>query len=407
LWCDKRSDEQCQELRRTEEAEQWQIITANPINPAWTSFKVRWIKQHQPEIYEQTHWFLTPKDFINYRLTGVAATDPSEASGMFLMDAARGEYSGTVAEALELDLDRFPPIRPSHQVIGRVGQEAAEETGLPVGTPVVAGGGDFPVSLLGLGVVDEGVGGNVTGSSNLISVHSSKPLVHGAIQNLRAVAEGWIPFAIQDCGGLSMKWCKEWLASTGATDVSYDKLIEMAERIPPGSDGLQFYPYMLGERRGENTAARGAYIGITLNHGAGHFVRATMEGVALAMALSIALIEELGAPMKRIRCVGGGTRNVLWNQIKADVVGRALELTGEPEAGLRGAALLAAAGVGLISNLAEAARQGSPSQMVSPDPTATEAYRASRTQFQRLYDRLLGFWQSETSITGATSRKES
>ena len=122
-----------------------------------------------------------------------------------------------------------------------------------------------------------------------------------------------------------------------------EKLIEMAGEAAPGSDGLLFYPYMLGERRRENTTSRGGFYGITLNHSAPHFVRAVMEGVALAFGKDLALFSELGSGAKRILCVGGGTRNELWNRIKADVARMPLELSDEPEAGLKGAALLAAA----------------------------------------------------------------
>jgi sugar (pentulose or hexulose) kinase len=393
LWCDKRCQAQCERLRREHDEARLASIAANPINPAWTGLKVRWHKDNEPEVYDRTRWFLVPKDFINFRLTGVAAADPSEASGSFLWDCRVGGYSADLAAAVGVDLGRFAPARASHEVIGEVTVPASGLTGIPAGTPVVAGGGDFPVSMLGFGIVGEGATADVTGTSTLLASNSAAPLIHPAVQNLRHVVAGWIPFTILDCGGLSMKWCRDLVASLRGEEVSFESVIEMAGRAPPASDGLLFYPYMLGERRRENTAARGGFAGITLNHGGPHFVRAVMEGVALAMGRDLAIFRRLGVAVDEVFCVGGGARNELWNQIKADVLGVPLTLSEEPEAGLKGAALLGAAGVGLVGDLAaEARRRRTAGKTIRPRPETREAYAAALAEFTRFYDRMLGYW---------------
>ncbi len=398
LWCDKRCEDQCAQVRGAHDEGELAAQSANPVNPAWIGLKVRWYREHQPEAYARARWFLCPKDFINYRLTAVAATDPSEASGSFLWDHRRDAYSPELAAAVGVDLERFAPAYPSHAVVGTVTEAASRATGVPAGTPVVAGGGDFPVSMLGFGIVGEGIAADVTGSSTLFATHAPQPLIHPAVQNLRHVVAGWIPFTILDCGGLSMKWCKDLLTSARGTDVSFDELVEMATAVPPGSDGLYFYPYLLGERRRENTAARGGFFGLTLSHTAPHLVRAVMEGVALAMGRDLSLFEGLGLDVERVLCVGGGARNALWNQIKADVVQRPLELAEEPEAGIKGAALLAAAGAGLIGNPADEARERKPSgRLVAPRPESGEWSRRARDEFARLYDHMLGYWQPSPS----------
>lgn len=213
---------------------------------------------------------------------------------------------------------------------------------------------------------------------------------------MRHVVDGWIPFTILDCGGMSMKWCQDLIASARGSEVSFDELVEQAGQVAAGSDGLTFYPYMLGERRRENTSARGGYLGITLNHKAGHFIRAAMEGVALAMGRDAALFESLGVEVDRVFCVGGGTRNALWNQIKATVIRRRLELSDEPEAGLKGAALLAAAGVGLIDDpAAEAVRRRQVFTKVEPNAAELQQYAKSLAEFTRIYEHMLGFWPPE------------
>ena len=393
LWCCNRSGPQCEALRaRSDEAELAQLA-GSYINPAWVGIKVRWYKDNTPEAYDRARWFLVPKDFINYRLTGVAAGDPSEASGTFLWDCEADAYSPKLAEAVGVDLERFAPIHASHEVIGQVTAAAAAATGLRAGTPVVAGGGDFPVSMLGFGIVGEGVLADVTGTSTLVASHSAKPLIHPGVQNLRHVVDGWIPFTILLCGGVSMKWCKDTVSSLTGRDVSYDELIEMARTVAPGSEGLLFYPYMLGERRRENNTSRGGYFGLTLNHSGPHMVRAVMEGVALSMGRDVALFKSLGLDVSKLMCVGGGSRNDLWNEIKTSVTQMPMELSDQPEAGLKGAALLGAAGVGLIDDVAAAARErAAASQTVQPNPEQFQRYADALAEFTRVYDHMLGFW---------------
>jgi sugar (pentulose or hexulose) kinase len=249
--------------------------------------------------------------------------------------------------------------------------------------------------MLGFGIVGDGVTADVTGTSTLLAAHSEKPLLNPAIQNLRHVVDGWIPFTLLDCGGLSVKWCKDLVSGFCGRDVTYEELIQLAMQAAPGSGGLLFYPYMLGERRRENTTARGGYFGISLNHSAPEMVRAVMEGVALAMGKDVAVFRNCGLEIRSILSVGGGTRNELWNQIKADVTRLPLELSEEPEAGLKGAALLAAAGVGMVDTLTETAlARRSVTRTIEPDPDTCAVYDAVQREFLRVYERMLGFWKS-------------
>ncbi len=394
LWCDKRCAGQVEAVRTRDDVTTLVEIAGSAPNPAWMGLKVRWYKDNEPDAYRQARWFLVPKDFVNYRLTGVAAADPSEASGSFLWDCRTDAYSPQLADAVGVELEKFSPVHASHAVIGEVARIAAEQTGLRAGTPVIAGGGDFPVSMLGFGIVGEGVTADVTGTSTLLAAHAERPLIDPTVQNLRHVVPGWIPFTLLDCGGLSMSWCRDLVGSMAGREVTYDEMISLASSAPPGSDGLLFLPYMSGERRHDNTLARGGYYGLTLNHQAPHFIRAVMEGVALAMGKDVRTFRACGRDVTRVFSVGGGTRNVLWNQIKADVMQVPLELSDEPEAGLKGAALLAAAGVGLIGDPGtEALRRRKPSCTLTPDPARSGCYQAAQAEFIRVYEQMLGFWQ--------------
>jgi sugar (pentulose or hexulose) kinase len=237
--------------------------------------------------------------------------------------------------------------------------------------------------------VGEGATADVTGTSTLLASNSAAPLIHPAVQNLRHVVAGWIPFTILDCGGLSMKWCRDLVASLRGEEVSFESVIEMAGRAPPASDGLLFYPYMLGERRRENTSARGGFAGITLNHGGPHFARAVMEGVALAMGRDLAIFRRLGVGVDEVFCVGGGARNELWNQIKADVLGLPILL---PEAGVGapfGCALLAGMGSGVFcGNPEELGRMVRIKARYEPNPHNREIYEKQYRLYRRVYEHL-------------------
>jgi len=390
LWCDKRCAPQVEAIRAEQDEPALMRKAANPLNPAWPGIKIRWEKENHREAYDRTKYFLVPKDFVNFRLTGVAAADPSEASCTYVYDCNLGTYSEELAAAVGVDIAKFAPLHRSHDVIGTVTSPAAERTGLAAGTPVVCGGGDFPVSMLGFGIVGDDVIADVTGTSSLLAAHSPQPLIDPAIQNCRHAVNGWVPFTILDCGGVSMNWCKELISSVGE-DKTYDQLIDLARAAPAGSEGLLFFPYMRGERRSENVNSKGGWFGVRLEHSAKHFVRSVMEGVAFAMGRDAGIFRERGLDVDKVLSVGGGTRNELWNEIKAGVLNLPLEISPEPEAGIKGCALLGAAGVGLIGDPAEeAVRRRVSSRTVSP--TEAEAYAPAQHEFNRIYAHMLGFW---------------
>ncbi len=393
IWMDKRCENICDKIKKEHDESDLANITGNPITTGWPGVKVRWIKDNQPEVYEKTKVFLVPKDFINFKLTGVEATDPSEASGTYIYDFKSDSYNNQMAKILDIDLSKFAPISESYETIGYIKEEVSNELRIPANIPVVAGGGDFIVSLLGLGLVGEGTAVDMTGTSTLFVVHKDEPIIHPSVQNLRHVIKGWLSFTMLDTGGLSMKWCKDFLSSIGKEEITYEQMINMANKIPIGSEGLIFYPYMLGERRQENTMARGCFYGLTLNHNAAHLARSVMEGVALAIGKDVQNFRDLGVNLKQVFCIGGATRNKLLYQIKADVMQLPQILTEEPEASLRGCGLLAAFGLGLIKNLEETAKlKDSNNIVINPNKSSSEKYKKLLEEFKRMYEHLIGYW---------------
>ncbi len=396
LWCDKRCQAQCDRMRENYNADDLAAVTANQPTPGWVGMKVGWIKENQPELYRKSRWFLVPKDFINYRLTGVAATDPSEASGTYLWDAAKDRYSAEMAKILDLDLGTFAPVFGAHEIIGAVTDTAAAQTGLCAGTPVVCGGGDFLISLLGFGMIGARDAVDITGTSTLFVVRRDEPVIDPFVQNLRHVAGGWVCFFMLDSGGMAMKWCRDLLGSVGRGEVTYEQMIAMAQTEEPGCGGLTFYPYLFGERRKENVRARGAFFGIAPEHRAPHFARAVIEGVALSIGMNVEILRGLGIEIERVICAGGGTRNRLLAQIKADVLNLPLLISDQPESTIRGAALLGAFATGLIDDMNKAARAftgGDGMVTVAPNEETAAAYRRVQKRFNGTYEKMAGFYE--------------
>src|SRR6202162_4727344 len=201
LWNDKRTRQIVEEFQRTHDTEGILRLVGNPPTVAFAAFKLMWIKRHEPKAYAAARTLLMPKDYINFRLTGARAIDYSEASCNYLLDIRSRTWSEEILNLTGLDLKMLPPLKNASEVLATVTAEAARETGLLEGTPVVVGAGDYPVTLLGSGVTRPGMGSDVTGTSTLITLMTAEPVLDPAITNVQGVAGGWGAFTILDAGG--------------------------------------------------------------------------------------------------------------------------------------------------------------------------------------------------------------
>lgn len=363
LWCDKRCAPEVDRFTRSRAAANALRLAGSPPVPNWTGFKIQWLRDHEPDIYARVWKILVPKDFFNFRLTGEAATDYSEASGSFLMDATTRTWSDSLIDELGLERDKLPEIHRSAAVIGRVSSGAAAQTGLAAGTPVVAGGGDMLCTLLAAGLTQPGEASDNTGTSSILSVFTDTPVFDKRLMNLHHVTEGWIPFGITDAGGVSLKWfkdhyCRHEIAQAAAEGIGvYDILNEKAAAVPPGCEGLIFFPYLMGERTLGSPYARAVFFGLSPRHGVGASVRAIMEGVTFELKQTLEIVESAGHRVNVISHTGGGAYSALWSQIKADIYGKPVITFENTESGLLGAAILAGAGGGLFRDEREGARR--------------------------------------------------
>ncbi len=384
LWNDKRTVDYVTAFERAHPSESYLSDCANPPTPAWPGFKLQWLRDHDPQAYGRAAAVLMPKDYINLRLTGEIAMDRNDGGASFLMDPETGEWSPKMIGLLGLDGSKLAPLRNPIEILGHVTARAATETGLREGTPVLVGGADYPVALLGSGVCRPGIGSEVMGTSAIITAIASRPLLDPSVCNVGTVEGNWGAFMLLESGGDAMRWARR---AFHEKQVSYEEIVAKAAEAPAGSERLFFMPYLAGERLGDHRNARAQYFGIGAAHGLAHMHRAVLEGVAFAVKRHINILDRIsGSPLERVIASGGGAKTRLWMKIKASVYDIPILVPEEPECGLVGCAIMAAAATGRFRTLEDAAdAYVSYSEEVAPDPRWAEIYRPMQSFFEKLY----------------------
>ena len=389
LWADQRGIAEAQVLAdRCGEAQVYRT-TGTRITPSCSAAKFLWIQRHQPGIYDRTHLFLQVKDYAAFLLTGVFATDYSDASNTNLFDLEARAWAVDMAEAVGLNPAKLPRLLPSTAIIGGVTAEAAALTGLQAGTPVVIGGGDGACATVGAGAVHPGDAYTNIGSSAWLAVTAQRPLFDPEMRTFNLAhldPELVMCLGSMQAAGGAFDWLERLLRGEAEADL-HDSLSQAAASVPPGANGLLFLPYLLGERSPYwNPLARGAFVGLTMTHNRPEMARAVLEGVAFNLRLILDAMEaqEIGVPAMRL--IGGGARSPLWRQILADVLGMPILLPElVTEATSLGAAIAGGVGVGIFDNFAVTDRLIQVHETARPNATAEAHYTAIVPLFQAAY----------------------
>lgn len=357
LWCDQRTEKQCLAITERFGAENLINLVSNPAVTGFTLPKLLWVKENEPEVWRRVKTVLLPKDYIRLKLSGDKASDVADSSGTLYFDVVNRQWSDEILDALQIDKSILPSVYESIEVTGEVSARTAAETGLKAGTKIVAGAGDNAAGAIGMGLTKTGTVGATIGTSGVVFGVTDAPKLDlkGRIHTLcHAIPERWHNTGVTLAAGLSLKWFRH---NFGERE-SYDDLTEEAAKIPVGSDGAIWLPYLMGERTPHlDPNAKAAFIGLTASHTKAHFTRAVMEGVAFSLRDSIEIFKETGATIERIRLGGGGAKSQLWRQIQADVYGQAVEILAADEGAAFGAALLAGVGAGAWQTVDDACEQ--------------------------------------------------
>lgn len=384
LWNDKRTVGLVTAFEAGNHPSDYLSRTGNPPTPAWPAFKLQWIRDNDPEAYRRAAAVLMPKDYINFRLTGEVAMDRTEAACSFIMDPRSGNWSAEMCERLGLDIRKLAAIHNPLGILGGVTAAAAAETGLQQGTPVLVGGGDYPVALLGSGVCQPGLGSEMIGTSCIVTLVGTAPLLDPAISNVGTVEGDWGAFMLLESGGDAMRWARRAFHDNS---LSYTDIVARAAEASAGADRLFFLPYLTGERFGQHRNARAQFFGIGAGHGLAHLHRAVLEGVAFAVRRHISIMEKIGGHrMERLVASGGGARTDLWLKIKASAYGIPILVPQEAECGIVGGGAMAATATGRFSTVRDAAAAFvGYAREILPDPCWVETYARMQPVYEKLY----------------------
>jgi xylulokinase len=390
LWNDQRTQSQCDEIHRRIGKERFIQITGNVALTGFTAPKILWVKENEPEVFAKAVHVLLPKDYIRYKLTGEYAMDKADGAGTVLFDLKSRDWSHEVLDALGIDATWMPSTYEGPEFTGQVTAEAASLTGLKVGTPVAAGGGDQAAQAVGVGAVEPGVVALTVGTSGVVFATTPSALIEpgGRLHAFcHAVPNMWHFMGVMLSAAGSLQWYRDALAP----EMSFDDLLKEAESVSAGSDSLQFLPYLSGERTPHpDPLARGAFIGLTLRHNRAHMTRAVLEGVSFGLKDSFTLIQNAGlGAIRQVRASGGGTKGTLWRQILASVLETELVTVNTTEGAAYGAALLAGVGAGTWHDVVSACKASVKiTGSVLPVSSQVDVYRNSYALFQELYPAL-------------------
>lgn len=402
-WLDRRAqDAQCEE-------EKLFAITGLRAFPGWTGSVLRWVARHEPETLRRARHLLLVGDYLIFRLTGVVGTEYSSASRTRMLDLEKRRWSEPILASLGVRESQLPPLGHSGEMLAGVSTEAARATGLLEGTPVVLGGFDQSCMAIGAGAITEKAMMVSLGTATMASVSSPRPVVdpqRRVITSCHALPDTWsLQAPIMTTGAILRWWRDHFFGSQG--EDAYARMDRLAEKAPPGADGLVLLPHFSGSGAPHwDPNYRGALVGLTLAHTQSHVIRAILEGVAMEIASNLEVFESLGLDVKTVRIVGGGAVSNLWRVIIGDVLGKPRVRVEEVEVGTLGAAVLAGVGTSVFADAEEAVRR-----MVSSGPQEDYSeenhaiYQEVRRHYLEVSARLWNTPRTQQSKSNPESRK--
>ncbi|MFS7358450.1 xylulokinase [Rahnella inusitata] len=385
LWNDGRSFSQCQQLEAA--VPDSREITGNLMMPGFTAPKLQWLRENEPELFAKIDKVLLPKDYLRWLMTGVFASDMSDAAGTMWLDVAKRDWSDSLLAATGLTRQHMPALFEGNQITGQLLPALASRWGMDC-VPVIAGGGDNAAGAVGVGLYKTGQAMLSLGTSGVYFAVSDGFLSNPqqAVHSFcHALPDTWHLMSVM----LSAASCLDWAANLTGT-ASVGELIGLAENTPPADSPVCFLPYLSGERTPHNNPnAKGTLFGLTHQHGPADIARAVLEGVGFALADGMDVLHATGLKPHSITLIGGGARSPYWRQMLADISGLTLEYrTGGDVGPALGAARLAQIAMNPGSPLEQFLPELALEQVHQPGAQKHKVYAERRKVFRELYKRL-------------------
>jgi xylulokinase len=385
LWNDQRSGAEARELQDRHGARILELAL-NKAAPTWTMPQLMWLTRHEPAVVARVRRVYVAKDWLRMRLAGDWHTDVTDAVGTLLWEHGAQRWSAELCALIGWDPATLPPVVQPTTVVGAVTAEAARECGLLPGTPVVCGTSDTSAESFGAGSDRAGAGVVKLATAGTVSIVGEHPRVHPTLINYPFAVPGlWYTITGTNGCASAHRWLRDrfFMREGDSGAAVFSQMDALATAAPLGAEGLLFHPYLQGERAPYwDPLLRADFVGMTMRHDRGHFVRALYEGIAFSLRDVLGQFQAQGLDMSEARIVGGGSRSALWRQIVADVLGVRIVLPAVTDASF-GAALLAGVAAGFFADERAAARHGQASRAIH-EPVAAHVRR---------YQELFGLYQ--------------
>lgn len=378
-------------------------VAGNRLNSIYPPAWIGWLSEHEPRFADGMVRWVFVGDWLAHRLSGVLATDYSITSQTLTLDQRELRLREGLLDAFSLPQGLFAPPRQAGVTIGEVTSQAARATGINAGVPVVLGGADWMVGVFGAGLTEPGDVGILTGTWELTTACLREPCLtamaceSGAICDPHVAPHRWA-IRIEALSGGVTEWCRRELQSKGDAPGEWDEIIAGCAAVTAGSGGVVFVPHLFGSYGPRHDElARGAFVGLTGSTTRTAMTRAVLEGLSYQTRASVdALTGAADVPAGRLVVMGGGVKNRLWLQTRADALARELEVVDDPDVTPRGAAMLAGVGIGLFRDHEDAVARFAPKTV----PIEPDARRAAL--YEQLYESV--YVPAQTSLEGVNHR---
>ncbi len=395
IWADQRAQKQVLQIEEHISQQDFYHIVGHRNTASYGIQKLMWIRDNQPDIYEQTYKVLNAKDYITYKLTGQFYTEPSDANSMACFDLNTFQWSEELICYAGIDPDKLPEIKPSTYVAGKVTKEAALATGLAEGTPVVLGAGDGVAANVGCGSIAPGKTYCCMGTSAWITTTAESPIYDEQMRTVtwaHAVPGLYAPNGTMQYAGGSYNWVKntichmESIRAKENKTSTYEYMNEEIAKSQIGSNGVIFLPYLLGERAPRwNADAKGAWLGLKPETTRGDILRSVLEGVTMNLSVCLDVLRTQ-LEIDEITVVGGGAKGEVWRQIMADIYNAKIQVPSLLEEGSSmGAAVIGGVGAGIFKDFTAIDRFINIDFVQEPSPEAAEAYDNIKKAFNMYY----------------------
>lgn len=408
MWTDQRSVEECASLKEKHGERIFEIAYQMPT-PTWTLPQLLWLKRHEPEVAAKTKHILFVKDFVRFLVSGVAATDRIEAQGTLFYDMKARVWSRELFALTGFDFAALPELVEPASRLGSVTPQAAADTGIPAGTPVICGTSDSAVEDYGAGAVEPGDCIVKLATAGNVNVMTASACPYPSTLTYGHVIPGmWYTVSATNAAALCQRWFRDLFGDAEKAEAGacagrvFDLMDRRAAASPAGANGVMFHPYLQGERSPYwDAELRGSFTGLSIASTRGDFIRALLEGVAFSLLDCYGLIEEMGLPVKRIFLIGGGARSALWSGIVCDVFNLPVAVPSPGDASF-GAALLAGTGIGLFSDSRDAVKRCLRiDRELRPDPERAAQYAELFRTYREIHDALAPVYRKRGTASRA------